>query len=66
MQIVKDLMFAFYAVKALPKNSIEQLRHIIGIEKEKTQNQVIFELTNGDGLNTIFGEEHFTSRKKYI
>ena len=43
-----------------------ELRHIIGIEKEKTQNQVIFELTNGDGLNTIFGEEHFTSRKKYI
>lgn len=40
-----------------------ELRHIIGIEKEKTQNQVIFELTNGDGLNTIFGEEHFTSRK---
>ena len=49
----------------LQKMGIE-LRHIIGIEKEKTQNQVIFELTNGDGLNTIFGEEHFTSRKKYI
>ena len=47
----------------LQKMGIE-LRHIIGIEKEKTQNQVIFELTNGDGLNTIFGEEHFTSRKK--
>ena len=49
----------------LQKMGIE-LRHINGIEKEKTQNQVIFELTNGDGLNTIFGEEHFTSRKKYI
>lgn len=24
MQIVKDLMFAFYAVKAIPKNAIEQ------------------------------------------
>lgn len=49
----------------LQKIGIE-LRHIIGVEEEKTQNQVIFELTNGDGLNTIFGEEHFTSRKKYI
>lgn len=49
----------------LQKRGIE-LRHIVGVEKEKTQNQVIFELTNGDGLNTIFGEEHFTSRKKYI
>jgi uncharacterized protein (DUF488 family) len=49
----------------LQKLGIE-LRHIVGVEKEKTQNQVIFELTNGDGLNSIFGEEHFTSRKKYI
>lgn len=49
----------------LQKMGIE-LRHIVGIEKEKTQNQVIFDLTNGNGLNRIFDEEHFTSRKKYI
>jgi uncharacterized protein (DUF488 family) len=49
----------------LQKIGIE-LRHIIGYKKEKTQNQVIFELTKGNGLNTIFGEEHFTSKKKYI
>jgi uncharacterized protein (DUF488 family) len=42
------------------------LRHIVGIGKEKSQSQVIAELTNGNGLITLFGEESFTSRKQYI
>ncbi|OAV74951.1 hypothetical protein Barb7_01479 [Bacteroidales bacterium Barb7] len=42
------------------------LRHIVGIDKEKNQTQVINELTNGNGLITLFGEESFTSRKQYI
>ncbi|MDR1455326.1 MAG: DUF488 domain-containing protein [Tannerella sp.] len=43
------------------------IRHIIGISKEKTQSQVVFELTNGFGLTDLFGkEENFQSRKVYI
>ncbi len=48
----------------LQKRGIE-LRHIIAIKKEKTQNQVILELTKGNGLMSLFGEESFTSRKQY-
>jgi len=49
----------------LQKMGIE-LRHITDIGKEKTQNQVILELTNGNGLINLFGEESFTSRKQYL
>lgn len=49
----------------LQKVGIE-LRHIIGVSKEKTQIQVISEITKGDGLTTLFGEDNLTSRKKYI
>ncbi|MDR3286231.1 MAG: DUF488 domain-containing protein [Prevotellaceae bacterium] len=43
------------------------LRHIIDISKEKTQSQIISELTDGFGLSDLFGEEqHFQSRKAYI
>jgi uncharacterized protein (DUF488 family) len=41
------------------------LRHIVGIGKERSQNQVIVELTNGDGLDHLFGEKMLTSRKQY-
>jgi uncharacterized protein (DUF488 family) len=42
------------------------LRHIVGVGKERSQNQVIMELTKGDGLMTLFGEESLTSRKTYL
>jgi uncharacterized protein (DUF488 family) len=42
------------------------LQHIIGIAKIKTQNQVIIELTKGNGLVNLFGEENLTSRKAYL
>jgi hypothetical protein len=42
------------------------LRHIVDVSKEKTQKQVVSELTDGFGLNNLFGEEeHFESRKAY-
>jgi uncharacterized protein (DUF488 family) len=40
------------------------IRHIIGIGKEKKQKQVIDELTGGNGLNNLFGEKMLTSRKE--
>jgi uncharacterized protein (DUF488 family) len=42
------------------------VRHITGVSKEKSQSMVIIELTNGRGLNGLFGEEHFQSRKAYV
>lgn len=43
------------------------LRHIIGLAKEKSQNAVILEATNGNGLLNLFGEEEpFHSKKSYI
>ncbi|MDR1006786.1 MAG: DUF488 domain-containing protein [Bacteroidales bacterium] len=42
------------------------LRHIVGIGKEKSQNQAIVEATNGNGLLNLFGEEALTSRKQYV
>ncbi|MDR3366719.1 MAG: DUF488 domain-containing protein [Prevotellaceae bacterium] len=43
------------------------LRHIVDVSKEKTQNQVMAELTKGFQLIDLFGEEqHFQSRKAYI
>jgi hypothetical protein len=42
------------------------LRHIVGVGQEKSQDCVIGELTDGWGLVNLFGEESLTSRKQYI
>ena len=42
------------------------IQHIIGISKIITQNQVINELTKGNGLVDLFGEVNLTSRKAYL
>ena len=42
------------------------IQHIIGVSKVKNQGQVIIELTKGNGLVNLFGEENLTSRKAYL
>jgi len=42
------------------------LQHIIGISNKRTQQQVILEATNGNGLYDLFGEVNFTSKKAYL
>lgn len=49
----------------LQKQGVD-LRHITGVSKVKTQNQVIDELTKGSGLEDLFGKKTFQSRKTYI
>jgi uncharacterized protein (DUF488 family) len=43
-----------------------ELRHIIGIGKEKSQADVINELTKGEPIDLYDGQKSFTSRKQYI
>jgi uncharacterized protein (DUF488 family) len=43
------------------------LRHIVGISKEKSQDEVIDEITQGCGLTDLFGNERrFQSKRTYI
>jgi uncharacterized protein (DUF488 family) len=49
----------------LQKTGIE-MQHIIGVSDIVTQKQVINELTNGLGVDDLFGTINFTSRKAYL
>ncbi|MCH3923642.1 MAG: DUF488 domain-containing protein [Bacteroidales bacterium] len=43
-----------------------QMKHIIAVNKYKTQTDIINAITKGNGLNNLFGEEVLISRKAYI